>query len=356
MHILKNRIVSSYGDRITNSNDLTGEGPSTAFFYLLAPLLRGVLDPDPRILDKGAILRRRALHPFLSTLGKSFLKNPQVFEDRSELTGRQCDPVSLPKEPVIFAANHAFKDDVLASILACRRHAYILFGSLPQFYNTVDGLTSWLNGVVMVNRKNKESKRSAVSKAVKVLRTGSDMLIFPEGVWNKSQNALILDLWPGIYRIARETGAKIVPVVHYIRDYTIPGDQNPIHTVVDNPFRIDDLPERAALEQLRDIMATWYYLMMERYGASCREEALGDAGNLQKAWEQELADRVKAAGRYDREIELYADYRPKWKTSPLDVWKEIAGIEHITPENAGHVAYACLRMLVETENDFQRRF
>ncbi len=46
------------------------------------------------------------------------------------------------------------------------------------------------------------------------------LIVFPEGVWNKSPNALSLELWPGIYRIACETGAKIVPIVHYIYDFS----------------------------------------------------------------------------------------------------------------------------------------
>lgn len=48
--------------------------------------------------------------------------------------------------------------------------------------------------------------------------SGGSLGIFPESVWNKSPNALLIDLWLGIYRIACETGAKVVPVVHYIRD------------------------------------------------------------------------------------------------------------------------------------------
>lgn len=53
---------------------------------------------------------------------------------------------------------------------------------------------------------------------------------------------------------------------------------NLIHTVVDDPIRIDDLTERQALDYLRDIMATWYYLMIEAYSKSTRAEVLGGDG------------------------------------------------------------------------------
>ncbi len=72
-------------------------------------------------------------------LGPYFLQVPQIFENRNFLRNPDSNeklvldtPILLPPEPVIWAANHAFKDDALATILAAKRHAYILFGSLPQ--------------------------------------------------------------------------------------------------------------------------------------------------------------------------------------------------------------------------------
>ncbi len=264
--------------------------------------------------------------------------------------------IILPREPVIWAANHAFKDDTLATVLAIKRYAYILFGSLPQFYNTFDGATAWLNGVVMSNRKVKASKRASLDKAVKVMEYGADLMVFPEGVWNKSPNRLLIDLWPGIYRIACETGAKVVPVIHYICDCSYKGEDNPIHTVIDDPIRIDDLSERAALDYIRDVLATWLYLMMDVYGKTTRQQLLEEKESSIKAWEKELTDRVKTADRYDKDIELCADYRPQTIVRPELVWKEIANIEKITSKNASWVAYAQDLMDELQRQDFQRRF
>lgn len=171
----------------------------------------------------------------------------------------------------ITLANHGFKDDILSTILAAKRHAYFLLASLPQFYNTFDGVTAWLNGTVLLNRKVAASRHSTVEKCVRVLESGADLIIFPEGVWNKSPNKLILDLWPGVYRIACRTGSKIVPVVHYVSDYSEKATDNIIRTVVDDPFSIDTLSEKEALDLIRDRLATWHYLMMEKYGKTSRE-------------------------------------------------------------------------------------
>lgn len=305
---------------------------------------------------------RRHFHFLIKMLGARFLKNPQIFENRNFLRKPDKDPIApdkdilLPKEPVIWAGNHAFKDDGLATILAAKRHAYILFGSLPQFYNTFDGITAYLNGVIMINRKVAASKKSATAKAVRAVGYGADLMVFPEGVWNKTPNRLLLDLWPGIYRIACETGAKVIPVVHYMRDCTGRESNNPIHTVIDDPIRIDDIGEQAALRYVRDVLATWFYLMMEVYGKSTREKEVCSRISSAAAWERELTARVQTLDRYDRGIELCADYCPKEIVRPEQVWQEIAEIERVTPKNAAFVAYAG-RLLEELrQQDFQRRF
>lgn len=357
------KILLKYDGLITGANDLTAGISPSKLFYFLANHLSYLLDPDPeKTISAKGIARRRKFNPVIRKLGVHFLTNPQIFENRNFLRNPLAAEISpdlgivLPNDPVIWAANHGFKDDTLATILAAKRHTYILFGSLPQFYNTFDGITAWLNGVVMANRKVAISRHSSVPKAVKAMQLGADMMIFPEGVWNKSPNALIIDLWPGIYRIACETGAKVVPVVHYIRDCTVKEKNNPIHTVVDDPIRIDDLSEQAALNLIRDILATWFYLMMDIYGKSTRAEILNGCATATEAWEHRLTALVKTAACYDTEIEFCADYRPKWKIDPRDVWQAIADIKTPEKRNIIDIEYAKKLIKQNTINDFQRRF
>lgn len=331
-------------------------------FYLMADRLSYLLDTDPeKTVSPKGVARRRKLHFIIKCLGPLFLTRPQIMENRNALTSAPggvvpADPgITLPKEPVIWAANHCFKDDTLATVLAAQRHGYILFGSLPQFYNTMDGLTAWLNGVVMVNRKVSASRKSSITKAVRAMEMGADLIVFPEGVWNKSPNELILNLWPGIYHIACETGAKVVPVVHYVRDPAGLERNDPIHTVLDNPIRLDDLSKSAALDYLRDVMASWHYLMMERYGEDSRERLLKGKTSTE-AWEYQLTQRVATAARYDREIELCADYRPSDTFRPESVWEAVASISNVTPENVHLVSYAQDIVTQQKNEDFQRRF
>jgi len=355
---LKN-ILERQKDHIKNVNDLTAGDDPSLLFYILADKLDYLLEDEPEkcISEKG-VMTRRKLNILIKKLGPLFLSNPQIIEKKSELTGDKnyTDEIILPEEPVIWTANHAFKDDTLATILAIKRHAYILFGSVPQFYNTFDGITAWINGVAMANRKVSSSKKASMNKCIKAMEYGADLMMFSEGVWNKTPDKPLLNLWPGIYRISKETGAKVVPVVHYITDCSTKGKDNPIHTVIDTPIKIDDLSEKAALDYIRDILATWYYLMMEKYGQSTREEELSGYNNSIEAWEQSLRERVKTASRYDIEIETTADYRPKDQVNPEEVWTPIANIKNINVDNINQVIEAKKLVKQIQENDFQRRF
>lgn len=355
-----NLILRKYNGLITGPADLLADKPPSPLFYLLANLLRPQLDPDS--VTAQSVAWRRNLHFIIQKLGPMFLASPQIIENRNYLKNPDADPVlpdpgiRLPDEPVIFAANHAFRDDSLASILAAKRHTYISLASVPQLLNAFDGFTAWLNGPVLINRKVKKSRDTFIPKSVNVLRYGADLLIFPEGVWNKSPNTLILNLWSGVYRIACETGAKIVPVTHYIRDYTDKLKGNPIHTVIDDPIRVDDLSESAALELIRDILASWHYLMMEVYGKVTRKEALTGSMNSSEAWEKQLVARITTADRYDLEIELKADFRPKDKILPQDIFRPVANISNITAESVRLIEYAKQLVTEAERSDFQRRF
>lgn len=358
-----NEALASHGDYIKGLQDLTAGIDPSWIFYLVAKRYGRALCGET---EESQLLReinfRRRLNPLIKSLAGLFMEHKQVFENCNTLCvsaheAIATDSVSkLPKEPVVWIANHAFKDDIAATILAAKRHAYVLFGSLPQLYNSFDGLALYLNGIVLMNRKASASKRLSTKKAVEIIKSGTDLIIFPEGVWNKTPEKLVLDFWPGVYRISQETGAKIVPMAHYIKDPVNRARDNPIHTVVDEPIGLENMAERSALIYLRDIVATWYYLMMEKYGRSTRDEEMKAEASVHDIWGSSLRDRVKTAGRYDTEIEFSADYRSKEIITPEQVWQAVASIQMTDSLKVAHVMYAKRIIVQRQEDDYQHRF
>lgn len=348
--------------KIKNYKDLCGddEQPFFLFPFLLNHLGYLLDSEDRKAFSVEEIQKRAFFNKVMRMVGPAFLKSPQIFEDRAELKnlnkGSLGEP-SIPEGPVIYVANHGFHDDILGTVLACDRHAYVMFGSLPHFFNTIDGPLLYENGVVLVNRKIKNSKRESLTKCKMLLENGCSIIIYPEGVWNKSPNQFSLPLWNGVYRLAKETGATIVPIVHYINDPTYTKDKkdNPMHTVVDDAIDVTLLSQDEVLEAIRESFATWYYLMMEKYGQSTRQELVGSFQSSQEAWKDQLRKRIKTADKYDSEIETSADYRPKDVATLDEVFTPIANLD-ATKERIMDVIAAKKLIKEYKKNDFQHKY
>ena len=340
------KIISDLGESVTGPADFFGNEKPSLLFWPMVKLMRPLLSCDPdKMISKASIRVRKFLHPILLMLLPIFMKYKQVIERKIE----------IPQEPVIWCPTHRFEDDIAASIGAAR-HAYLMLGSIPALFNRLDGVGAYVNGVVPCNRKVKASKRAATEVSEHLLNMGMDLILFPEGVWNKTPDKLILPLWPGAYRLAKETGCKIVPVIHYLADPHKNYEGNVIHTVVADPISMEGMSEKDGLELLRDTMATWYFYLMEKYGQTTRKELLEGFESTDEAWESYLEMHTGCVKYYDREIELCADYRLKQIVRPEDVWQSVASIQNIHIGNITHVRYAKELTFQERKRDFQRRF
>lgn len=162
-------------------------------------------DPGATISANGSDIRKKVRPLFINFL-KLGNKLKLVIE-KNEF--KSCD------RPVIYVACHAFKDDVLNTILTNNDDTYVVFGNIDLFYHTFDGLCLWVYGTQLVNRYNKESKNAMKNKMDKIIEYGNNILIFPEATWNLSENQLILPLHWGFYDIAKKHNALIVPVLTY---------------------------------------------------------------------------------------------------------------------------------------------
>ena len=112
--------------------------------------------------------------------------------------------------PAIVICNHNSLIDVPVSTpflpranktIAKKSFIYVpLFGWIYQF------------GSVIVDRKNDQSRRTSFEKMKRVLDSGLDMLIYPEGTRNKSSEPL-KSFYDGAFKLAIETQKPIIPVV-----------------------------------------------------------------------------------------------------------------------------------------------
>lgn len=357
----KNKILSQYSSELSSIDELLGDNETdmSSLFYLINRHFLYMLsnDPDISIREKDIKFRKK-FYKILKTVGPSMLGCTQVIENREEFADGQDETIYVAQndKPVIFVANHGFRDDALATVLAAGKPAYIYWGSLPLFYNSIDGLASSLVGEVVMNRKKKESRIASIEKSIRVLQYGTDLIIFPEGGWNKTSEKLVLDLWRGVYKISVSGEYNVVPITHYVRDPEIIDKKNIIHTIIDKPIPLYQYNQEDALIRLRDILATWQYKMMGKYGLSTRKEEMKNLENSDEKWNSLISERMRSVARYDSTVEKCSDFRPANIIRPEEAFRNIANIKNVNENNFNMIQEA--KKIVETREyaDFQRRF
>ena len=166
------------------------------FEYLLSN------DPDD-VISKSGILVRKVINPIYRKVIPFSTKNELIIERKED----------VPKnKKIIYSATHGFRDDIVLTLKTIDAPVYLLYGSLLDFYYSIDGLALWLNGTIIVDRKDKKSRAAAILKMKRALELGSNLLIYPEGVWNKEQSLIVQKLYTGIYDVAEKEEALVVPI------------------------------------------------------------------------------------------------------------------------------------------------
>jgi len=113
----------------------------------------------------------------------------------------------IEEGPCIIAANHCSNLDPPLVGIACKRAIHYLGKKSLLDWPLLGPIFPQLN-VIPVDQKNAD--RSALMGAIRVVKNGGAVLIFPEG--GRSLDGNLQAAQPGIGMIAAKTGAPVVPV------------------------------------------------------------------------------------------------------------------------------------------------
>jgi len=109
--------------------------------------------------------------------------------------------------PVVITPNHvSFMDPILVTIPVRRALHYM---ALEPFFR-VRGLGTLMRWARAFPIQEGEPDNLAVRRALRVLRQGEALVIFPEG--GRSPDGQLQPFRPGAFRLALATGAPVVPV------------------------------------------------------------------------------------------------------------------------------------------------
>ena len=142
---------------------------------------------------------------------KAILKADQVFS-KEEIVVLKDEHNKERRNKTIYACTHIGGNDIQRTFQVIDVPAYLMLGDPGILYKKLiyEGLK--MNGVIPLETKDREDRKMAYNKSVELLNKGGNLLIYPEGAWNVSPNDLVMKTFNGTVRLAKETGAEIVPI------------------------------------------------------------------------------------------------------------------------------------------------
>lgn len=217
--------------------------------HKLIPLMSA--DVNSFTSDRG-IKIRRILSPFLKILLKIATPEKIIVEKQPNLE---------KDKPYIFVATHGFTNDIIACLASIHRSAYLLIGSTDQIKHNKLMYFAWMNGFIYVDRMDKKSRHEALDKMERILKSGSSVLIFPEGGHNNTENSLCNRLFSSPYILSKKNDIKVVPIAPF---YEFGKDR--IYINFGEPIDLFNYENKEeALLFLRDTLATMVYENIIKY-------------------------------------------------------------------------------------------
>lgn len=270
--------------------------------------LKYLTSNDPtRTVTKAGLRFRKTIYPLVRRLSGPL----------TDVGGILVKTEPMPEGPKIFAVTHTYsREDIAWAISLAGEQSYLLTNAWREILYTSDGLALWVSGIILVDRYDKANRKASIEKAKRVLELGGNVMIFPEAVWNMSENQLVRKLYPGVYRIAALSGAPVIPISTMMY-----GDK--FYVSRGKALYLSQLHQQEALQELRDSLAALKWEIMGKYGLSTREGLL-QGRDPTDYWHNHIEDYIAKQKVYEREEESRAHFIDN------DDIEQIQAFEHLS--------------------------
>lgn len=125
-----------------------------------------------------------------------------------EIKGKE----NIPQRNFILASNHQSYLDIIFDAYLVVPRSFHFIGQIEGFRIPLKWIIAfiyWFSGVIPLDRKNTHSRGKIIEKAVKALKRGKILIIYPEG--RRSLTGQIQEGKSGTARIFLKTGVPILP-------------------------------------------------------------------------------------------------------------------------------------------------
>jgi len=275
--------------------------------------------------NNGSKLKCIELRKKIYFLIKAILKIDQVLskEEIIIIGDKHHDTNDRPK---IFACTHIGGNDIQRSFQVIKKPAYLMLGDPGILYKMPIYQALKLNGVIPLETKDRVDRKIAYNRSIELLNNNGNLLIYPEGAWNVSPNVIVMKLFTGTVRLAKETGADLIPIAieqygdkfyfNIGEDYRVPKD-----TTLSNQELTDDL---------RDKLATLKWKIIETQPTLMRNEV---HDNYLNEFQSEIVERCNYGYGFSLEDALSESFHDKNVHSEDEVFAFLDNLE-IGPHNA----------------------
>ena len=178
-----------------------------------------------------------------------------------------------------------------------------------------------LNGVIPLETKNKQDRKIAYNRAIELLNNGGNLLIYPEGAWNVTPNEMVMKIFTGTVRMAKETGVDIIPIA--VEQY-----DNVFYFNVGKNYSIDkntNLSLTELNEDLRDKLATLKWEIMETQPKLDRAKVTDDYLDI---FQSEIVNRCNYGYGFSLEDAISESFHDKNITKPEEAFAHLQEIEY----------------------------
>ena len=225
--------------------------------------------------------------------------------------------------PLIYACTHVGRYDIEMAFQTIRDPLWLFMGDPGLVYKDLDGLILWFNGVIFTDTAYVEDRYIGKETCLKTLEQGGNLLIYPEGAWNITENQVVMPLFTGTAEMAIRTGAEIVPIAieHYGKHYYANVGENI------SPAGYELSQKQLLTDHLRDVLCTLKWEIWEQFPSTSRASLPVDAA------EQYLAEIMSQSENGYTVEEIIRTRFHRKETSPEEAF---AHLKRLVPcrENA----------------------
>ena len=178
---------------------------------------------------------------------------------------------------IIYACTHIGRYDIEMALESIQDTCFLFLGSPGKLYRSLNGVLVYLLGFIGCDTTEKEDRHIAKELAIRTLKQGGNILIFPEGAWNITENQVVMKLYTGTIEMAIRSGADIVPIA--IEQY-----EKSFYMNIGKNISLDETSDlnkkRKLSDDLRDTLCTLKWEIWEQFPITKRSSLPENMGQI----------------------------------------------------------------------------